>query len=157
MKTQLLIVMMLIGLVSCSNKPSTPSAKNDVVQAKAEIQESKIPYSIASTYIKAGRTWKMIVVKPPITDGQLVGLAKHLHQAFPNDAMLIFDNDSRLKAYENWTKNYPNPAYPYPEVWVQKHHLGTINRMLAPGGATWQLLGGSAHPKSPESKIADLE
>lgn len=99
----------------------------------------------------------MIVVKGRLGDQELIELAKQLHRTYRDDSMQIFDDASGIKAYENWTKNYPSSAYPYPEKWLKKHHLGMINKMLARGGAKWQLFGGSAHPTSPESEIADLD
>lgn len=131
--------------------------KEEKVTKVPEKAQAKIPYTVASSYAKAGSTWKIVVVKGPLTDSDLIALASDLHRMYTEVSFQIFDDASQVKAYENWTKNYPNPAHPYPEKWVRQHHIGMINKMLAPGGATWQLLGGAAHPTSPESKIVDLD
>lgn len=138
---------------------SEPAGRSARVFEATEAQpaQPKIPYTVAGTYTKGARTWKTVIVEGRLNDSQLIALAKDLHRLYPDAAFDIFDDASQVKAYENWAKNYPNPAYPYPEDWVQKHHIGMINKMLAQGGATWQLLGGSAHEKNPESKILDLE
>jgi hypothetical protein len=156
MKTLPIVVLILLGLVSCSSDSPAPSAQAPV-QAKPETTNPKVPYSVAGSYTKAGRNWRTVVVKGPLTDSQLIALAKDLYRMYGGESVEIFDDASRIKAYENWAKSYPNPAYPYPEKWVRQHHIGMINQMLGPGGATWQLLGGAAHPTSPESKIIDLE
>lgn len=147
---------MLLGLVSCSSEPPAPSAQI-TEQVKPEPPRPKIPYTVADSYPEDGRNWRMVVVKGPLSDSDLIALAKDLHETYRDESIEIFDNDSQIKAYANWAKNYPNRAYPYPEKWVQKHHIGMVNKMLAPGGATWQLLGGAAHPTSPESKIIELD
>jgi hypothetical protein len=156
MKCLPIFAIVLLGLVSCSSEPPAPSARTPE-QAKLERSEPKIPYTLAGSYAKAGRRWRMVVVKGPLADSGLIALAKDLHKMYSEESIHIFDDNSQVAAYENWTKNYPDNAYPYPEKWAQKHHVGMINKMLAPGGATWQLLGGTAHPTSPESKIVDLE
>ncbi|WP_321470110.1 hypothetical protein [uncultured Paludibaculum sp.] len=110
-----------------------------------------------SAYNKGGRTWRTILIKSPISDADLVALARYLHDLLRDESIRIVDDASQIKAYEDWDQNYPDAAYPFPEQWVRRHHIATINKMLAPGGAAWQLMGGSAHPTRPESKIADLE
>jgi hypothetical protein len=149
------ITLMLLGLVSCSSEPSAPTAQTPE-QGKPAPPKTTVPYTVAGSYMKTGRNWRMVVVKGPLTDSELIALATDLHKMYSGESVDIFDDASQIKAYGNWGKNYPSRAYPYPEKWVQKHHIGMINKMLAPGGATWQLLGGAAHPTSPESKIVDL-
>ena len=98
------------------------------------------------------------MVKGPLTDSELIALARELHKMYSGESIEIFDDDSRVGAYEKWAKGIPGISRsPYPEKWVNQHHIGMINKMLAPGGATWQLLGGAAHPRNPESRIVDLE
>jgi hypothetical protein len=99
----------------------------------------------------------MVVVKRRPSDPELITLARQLHRLYPSDSINIFDDDTKLKAYRDWTLNYPSKAYPYPEAWVNKHHVAMVNKMFDAGRGRWQLLGGSAHPERPDSKITDLE
>jgi len=126
-------------------------------KAKPEPPKQRIPYAISGSDVKDGRNWKLVVVKGGLADTDLVALAKDLHGTYRNESIDIFDDTSQIKAYENWAKNSPNHANPYPEKWVQKYHIGMVHKMLASSGATWQLLGGTAHPTSPETKIIDLD
>jgi hypothetical protein len=119
--------------------------------------QTDIPFSVAATYKKSGVIWRMIIVKPGLSDVQLISLARRLHASYPNDSAEIFDNESQVQAYVNWDVNYPSRSHPYPEGWLKKHDIACVIKMLdGRRGAKWQLLGGSAHPKADE-KIADLE
>lgn len=151
----LLVFAVGLGLVSCARDAATSSPQNTKISVSPK--EPTVPYTLASTYATAGKAWRLIVIKGPISDPQLIALARELHRMYDGESIDIFDDPSQIRVYEQWDKHYPKGAYPYPKKWVNKHHIAMINRMLAPGGATWQLFGGAAHPTSPESKIVDLE
>lgn len=141
MKTALLLLVTTTfgTLASCSGRPS--ASPNE----RAAEAPPKVPYEVVATHTKGGQTWKHVVVAPLISDSDLIALAKELHAAFPKASFNIFDDAAQITAYVNWDKNYPSDAYPYPEGWLKKHHLGIINKMAERGGARWQLLGGDAY------------
>ena len=151
-----LVFMLLLGLVSCSSTPPSQSARS-VEKAELEPIDSKIPYAIAATYTKSGRTWRMVVVKRTLTDADLIVLGTNLHRTYADEAIAIFNDDSQIKAYVNWELHYPDGAYPYPEKWLKQHDVAMINKMLAPGGARWQLMYGESHPTRPSEVLANLD
>lgn len=158
MKMPRIVALLALGVASCSNEPTaTKSVAPPPQRAKPALPAARIPYSLAGGHTKADRYWRMVVVKAPLTDSDLIALAKDLHTTYSEESICIFDDASKIKAYEDWDENYPNDAYPFPKQWVRKHHIGTVNRMLSPGGSTWQLLGGAAHATRPESMITELQ
>ena len=119
--------------------------------------DNLVVHRVVSTYLKGDREWKLIVISPKLSRSDLTSLAKQLHGKYPETAFHIFDDGSQMRAYENWTRNYPNPQFLFPERWAKKHHLAMVNKMLESGGSRWQLLGADGHPTHPNATIAYLD
>ncbi|MCA1602187.1 MAG: hypothetical protein LC776_11280, partial [Acidobacteria bacterium] len=94
---------------------------------------------------------------PHITGSQLIALAKHLYGKHPRQRFNIFDDDKEFQAFVDWSLHFYKPdhdRYPWPQVWLQQHHLAMINRMspAEPGTLGWVLLAPSSG-----SRLAILE
>ena len=87
------------------------------------------------TYQNIGMDWHNIQVKRKISNSDLTTLARYYHQQTPNDNYQFWRDDSQFEAYKDWDVNYPNPDYPYPEEWTDKHLAGVIRR----SGDQWKL------------------
>ncbi len=103
-------------------------------------QDSEDPkFKRLGSYNAGGKKWVNVLVQADTTERQLIKLAKRLHKENPNAFFHIFDDDSKIKEYVDWDRNYPNSNYPFPEKWVLKHFRGNIRKMFIRGGLQWQL------------------
>ncbi len=91
------------------------------------------------SYYAGGKKWVNVLLQTDTTERQLIKLAEKLHKKNPNTFFHIFDNDTKIKEYVDWDRNYPKSNYPFPEKWVSKHLRGNINKMLNRGVLQWQL------------------
>lgn len=135
---------------------SSATTNNDQPDINAPITP-KVPYRIVSTYINKGYQWKLLVVKPGISDKTLIAMAKKLHLEFPETKMEIFDDDSLIKDYEMWAIHDNNPRYQAPTYWMVMHQVASILRMRMEDGWQWQLQGGFAHSTKSTEVIIILE
>ena len=87
---------------------------------------------------------------PGIDRGTLISLAKEIHGKDPRNSYRFFDDDGQFKQFMDWGINYPNPRFPFPEAWTNKHHWGNVQQMFEGGRMRWRLW-------DPLEKIAALE
>lgn len=120
----------------------------------ASSQETQdIPVKALGTYKKGRQTWTNLLIPRKVNQEKLIKMAKELHKAEPNTYFRFFDDDKEFQQFKDWDKNYPNPAYPYPQKWVKEHHIANIQKMAYDAnGPRWVLIKGYT-----TEKIADLE
>lgn len=87
-----------------------------------------------------------------ISREDLIELAKDIHQKDPQSCYHIFDDDAQFEQFKNWDVNYPDPAFPFPEEWAEKHHIANTQLMAETGGVKWGLYDGLG-----AEKIAPLD
>ena len=88
-------------------------------------------------------------------------MTQYLHRSAPTTSFNIFDDDNE-KEYKKLMDSdihYQDDSYPYPEEWLQKHHIAIINKMLDDGGSRWQVVAMDAGTKyAPDTGvIANLD
>lgn len=98
-------------------------------------------------YRTGGTTWKNLLIVPGLNDGNLTGLARELHRRDPGSAYRFFDDEAQFQAFMAWDINYPNPRYPFPEAWTNRHHVGNVQQMLEGGRMRWGLWQGAGFRK----------
>ena len=141
-----------VFLAACS--PADEVTKESAEPTPAAIEKAPPSYEVAATYRKDGQEWRALVVG---STAELEALAESLHKESPQTRFQIFDTNEGVEAYVAWTTNYPSDQHPFPEEWVNAHHLATINPMAKVGGPKWVLQGGAAHPELPNQEILVLE
>jgi len=105
------------------------------------------------TYKKGNQTWANLLIPKKVSRERLIKMAKELHKAEPNTSFRFFDDDKEFQQFKDWDKNYPNPAYSYPQKWVKEHHVANIQKMAYDAsGPKWVLIKGYTM-----EKITDLE
>ena len=80
------------------------------------------------------------MISKKLSKQELINIARQLHQEHPHTFFHFFDDNSKIKEYVQWDMHYPNPNYPYPEKWVDKHLKADINKMFTREGLQWQLI-----------------
>lgn len=96
-------------------------------------------HKILGKYQKSGRIWYNILISSKTKD-DLITLAIFHHSFGPNNSFRFFDDASRYREFMLWDQNYPDPKYPSPESWTNKHYIALINKMYTSNGPRWQLL-----------------
>lgn len=172
MKRLVTIILLLIALPpGCTSKQSAPPT--DVSQSvkptptAATVQQAPasdilpVKFKELKSYQFGGVVWRSIVIPPNLEKEKLIALAHYLHQSASTTSFRIFDDDNE-KEYKKFMESdihYQDNSYPYPEAWLQKHYIAIINKMLADGGARWQLYAMDAGMKyaGDDVAIANLE
>lgn len=121
--------------------PGTPSTerRSPTAEPKNRSEIAGIPVRELGQYRKGNRVWKGLLVPQGITRNQLIRVASEIHRMNPGTAYRFVDDDSQYQRFVLWDQHYPDPAYPYPESWVNSHYLAMLNRMLTRDGTAWQL------------------
>jgi len=133
----------------------------------ARSDDPPVPFRELKSFQRDGETevWRNIVVSPNITKEQLIGLGKYLYQMHPRMRFNIFDEDKEFQAFVDWRLHFYKPdhdKYPWPQVWLKRHHLAMINRMspAEPNTLGWVLFaqdGGSKFTGGAGSTLVVLE
>jgi hypothetical protein len=131
-----ILILLIVVLAWAGAGVLRDSSKRD---ASPVARQPSVPFRELESYVKAGVTWRNIVVDPDIKKGPLCTLAGELHAAFPTTRVRIFTDDKRFNEYMRWDLHYPDPAFPSPNEWTDKHLVGIINRMMDDGKMRWQL------------------
>jgi hypothetical protein len=141
---------------------SSASTPAKAIPARPTHDVAGVRVAELSSYTKAGRTWRNLVIPADLEGDALVRLARELHKADPASSFRFFTDDSRFDEYMLWDQNYPDARYPSPSDWVRRHYVAMANLMLESGGARWQLIamdgGMRLLPANAQSMtIADLD
>jgi hypothetical protein len=93
-------------------------------------------------YEFGGFTWEIAALPPKTSQECLLSYVTELHKNRPDIRFEFFDaNAPALSAYARWAANGMNDGERYPEKWVQKHQIATLQPLSdgIPCGL-WQLL-----------------
>lgn len=148
-----------------ASTPQTPVTKSPdqskTASAQNQPETSQVHFTELLTYYSVGKTWKTVMIPANTKKEDPIALAKELHRKDPAGFYHFFDDDRQIKKFVDSDVHYPDPKYPSPEAWLRKHHIAMINKMLARGGATWQLVAMEAGlhlSATPDTNIiVDLE
>lgn len=146
--TKLVLSMMLSGFVAlviacCGGAPTpSPPPLRSGTSIPTAIDPESVPVEIRElpSYRKAGQNWRNIVVPPGIERESLIALATELHRQDSESSFRFFDDDEHFNAFQVWDEHYPDPNYPSPEEWTERHYLAMLNPMGTREGLQWQLI-----------------
>jgi hypothetical protein len=131
---------LMLGFFATAVGPQSTQVPQELVskQQKAARPQT-IEYRELAASTKSGRKWRAIVIQKRCEREQLIRLASDLHKADPTSSFRFFDDDEQYEAFRIHDENYPNPRYPFPEVWVNKHYIGLLNKIGDAQGSRWEL------------------
>jgi hypothetical protein len=93
------------------------------------------------SFAKGNRKLVYVVVEKNLPLGQLVRVAKVLHDERPGTSIRVFDDDGGLQQFKDWEVHNPNRSYPYPKQWATTHYIADIQQgtNLDTNKPEWQL------------------
>jgi hypothetical protein len=80
-----------------------------------------------------------VVVSQSITRTELIALAEKLHRDDPSASVRFFDDDAKYNEFRLSDEHYPDPRYPSPEDWTNRHYLALLNLIQDRAGRRWEL------------------
>lgn len=154
-------VLALAGCCCAKRGGSVGGSKSVPTATSVSEPEEPPKYVDHGVYKKGlgGATWGNLSVSPTITRSELSAVAKHFHRQNPKLPFHIFTDYAGVEKYVKYDSHYGTPqagAYPYPKAWAEKHYVGMVNCMIAPGGCNWELHQGTAMRFGSETMLEPL-
>ena len=102
-----------------------------------------VSYRSLARFLAVGSEWQCILVANGTKTEDYLRLARDIHRRDPNGYYQVFDDDQYLQQFIDWQVYYGKIQLPYPEDWVNEHHLGNIQRMssISTGKMEWVATG----------------
>lgn len=122
----------LVGLVLLVNAiPSKPSRPTASSSAPAEIVP---PHRMLREFTNSAgyQSWAVLLGRP-VSDHEMVALARMLRRVYPDTHFTLVDDASGVEAYARWaeSKHANSPQLsPWPKAWVGAHLLALCQRWL---------------------------